>query len=183
MSASIRLGNTAIPTASSFPSRSRHSRGTRPLTLAMPSKRESPKRDGGGPRRLGPFVRGGEMCHGLNCFAPPCGRSNRHCRIGRLGMIACLFRIMLLVSFLVFGGLREPDTASSAAIGSQLSKIAVARRDPRQTQWPRADRACRLQRVVITDRSHQVSECQHGNLGLFFNAPLAGALWDFSSER
>jgi hypothetical protein len=33
---------------------------------------------------------------------------------------------------------------------------------------PRADRTCRLHRVVITDRSHQVSEYQHGNLEPFF---------------
>jgi len=91
----------------------------------------------------------------------------------------CPGRVVRALAFLVLRGLGQPDTASGAAIGSQLGNIAIARRDARQPQRPRADRACRLQRVVITDRSHQVSESQHGNLVLFFRHPCharAGSL-------
>src|SRR5262249_34516711 len=93
---------------------------------------------------------------------------------------------MLPVLLLVFRGLREPDAASRAAIGSKFGKIAVALSDARQPQLPRADRTSRLHRVVITNRSHQISECQHGYLGLLFRLRTKrspDAVWNLSKSR
>ena len=140
-------------------------------------QRKSPKRDGGGPERLGPLSAAGHTPRAkLSCAATRPSSSSLSLsgllRFGRQRVVFGYDRFRLSRSCsesgcLIFRGFREPDSATGAAIGSKLGKIAIARRDARQPQLPRADRTCRLHRVVITDRSHQVSECQHGNLETF----------------
>ena len=137
----------------------------------MPVKKKAPSAIGGGLSAWGLLSTAGDWPRAK----PYCGGRcpDRGCR--------CPADLVRASAFLVLRGLREPDTTSGAAIGSQLGNIAITRGDARQAKRPRTDRTCRLQRVVIADRSHQVSECQHRNLELFLwasrQAPEPMRLW------